>query len=72
LRAVTRYAFDNFPLERLFARVFSRNGASMRVLEKAGYVREGLLRRCAIKDGVVLDQVLYAIIREALTGQPRA
>jgi RimJ/RimL family protein N-acetyltransferase len=70
LRMVTPYAFDHFPLERLFARVFSRNEASLRVLEKAGYVREGLLRRCAIKDGVVLDQVLYAIIREDWTGQP--
>jgi RimJ/RimL family protein N-acetyltransferase len=33
----------------------------MRVLEKAGYVREGVMRRSAIKEGVVLDQVLYAI-----------
>jgi len=29
------------------------------VLEKAGFVREGLMRRSAIKDGVIRDQYLY-------------
>ena len=35
-----------------------------RVLEKAGYRLEGRMRRSAIKDGVVQDQLLYAILRE--------
>jgi RimJ/RimL family protein N-acetyltransferase len=30
------------------------------VLEKAGYVREGILRRSAVKDGKLIDQILYA------------
>jgi [ribosomal protein S5]-alanine N-acetyltransferase len=30
------------------------------VLEKAGYVREGLMRRSAVKEGAILDQLLYA------------
>ena len=42
---------------------FIDNPASARVLEKAGYVLEGRLRRSAIKDGVVLDQLLYALVR---------
>jgi RimJ/RimL family protein N-acetyltransferase len=33
-------------------------------LEKAGYAREGVLRRSAIKDGTILDQVLFAITDE--------
>ena len=36
------------------------SSASHRVLEKAGYVREGAMRRSAIKDGRLLDQLLYA------------
>jgi hypothetical protein len=32
------------------------------VLEKAGYVLEARLRRSAIKDGVVMDQMQYAFI----------
>jgi RimJ/RimL family protein N-acetyltransferase len=35
----------------------------MRVLEKAGFEREGLLRRSAIKNGLVLDQVMYSKVR---------
>lgn len=61
VRAATEYAFASFDLTRVYALPYTRNEASMRVLEKAGYRREGLLRRSAIKDRVVLDQVLYAI-----------
>lgn len=61
VRAVTEYAFEQFSLTRLFAVPFAGNIASQRVLEKAGYVREGVLRRSVIKDGEVLDQVLFAI-----------
>jgi RimJ/RimL family protein N-acetyltransferase len=35
----------------------------MRVLEKAGYTREGVLRHSAIKEGKFVDEVLYARIR---------
>lgn len=44
----------------MYALPFARDTASARVLEKAGYMREGVLRRSAIKDGVVLDQLMYA------------
>jgi RimJ/RimL family protein N-acetyltransferase len=45
---------------RLEAHVFEWNPASMRVLEKCGFVREGVLRRSIFKDGQVIDQILYA------------
>jgi RimJ/RimL family protein N-acetyltransferase len=61
VRAVTEYWFEQFSLTRVYALPFVTNVASHRVLEKAGYVREGLLRRSAIKNGVVVDQVLFAI-----------
>ena len=60
VRAVTTHAFARLGLHRVFAVPFVRNAASLRVLEKAGYVREGTLRRSAVKDGVLLDQHLYA------------
>jgi RimJ/RimL family protein N-acetyltransferase len=60
LRSVTDYAFAQFGLTRIFAVPFASNAASIRVLEKAGYVLEGHLRRSAIKDGVICDQRLYA------------
>lgn len=61
VRAVTEHGFAQFSLTRVFAVPLLSNTASHRVLEKAGYVREGVLRRSAIKDGQVLDQVLFAI-----------
>ena len=65
LRLVTARAFAADPgLRRLWAVPFVTNIASARVLEKAGYTREGTLRQSAIKDGRVLDQWMYAILRE--------
>ena len=63
LAAFTDFAFDEFRLRRLFAYVLEWNPASMRVLEKCGYVAEGRLRRSAWKDGVVADEMLYARVR---------
>ena len=64
VQAMTGYAFGELDLLRLYALPFTTNAASIRVLEKAGYEREGLLRQSAIKDGAVKDQVLYARLRE--------
>jgi len=64
LKAVTRYAFANFDICRIFAHVFEWNGASARVLEKAGYSFEGRLRKSVTKDGQTIDQLMYAVIRD--------
>ena len=63
VQATSEWAFDNYKLTRIFAMAFSHNVASMRVLEKAGFESEGILRRSAVKNGVVLDQILYAKVR---------
>jgi RimJ/RimL family protein N-acetyltransferase len=60
LRFVTAEAFKRFEITRLFAVPFADHAASVRVLQKAGYVKEGHLRQSAIKDGKVRDQCLYA------------
>jgi RimJ/RimL family protein N-acetyltransferase len=64
VRLMTAHAFDTLGLVRVFAVPFAHNAASARVLEKAGYAREGIMRRSAVKEGVVLDQYLYAAVRE--------
>jgi ribosomal-protein-alanine N-acetyltransferase len=60
LTAVTDHAVRSHGLTRVYAVPYEWNAASCRVLEKAGYVFEGRMRRSAIKDGRVLDQLLYA------------
>lgn len=62
-RACLDHVFATLPLVRLEAPVFEWNPASMRVLEKCGFAREGVLRRSAFKDGRLIDTVLYARIR---------
>jgi [ribosomal protein S5]-alanine N-acetyltransferase len=64
VRIYTRYGFQTFDLRRIYAGIFSSNPASMRVLEKAGFVREGVLRQSVVKDGQILDLILYAITRD--------
>lgn len=59
-RALSDWGFGTLGLVRIFGTPFARNPASIRVLEKAGFEREGLLRRSAVKAGHVLDMVLYA------------
>jgi len=62
LRAVTEYAVQAHGLTRIYAVPFAWNTASCRVLEKAGYVLEARLRKSAIKDGRLTDQMQYAFI----------
>ena len=62
LVALTRYAIDTHRLTRIYALPFAWNLPSCRVLEKAGYVLEARLRRSAIKDGQITDQMQYAYI----------
>jgi len=58
--AFTNFCFENFPLRRIYAEPFSNNPASARVLEKTSFVLEGRLRNNVIKDGKILDSLLYA------------
>ena len=64
LALFTRYAFAELGLLRLFALPFADNIASIRVLEKAGYSAEGVLRSSSVKFGKPRNQAIYAIVNE--------
>ncbi len=59
-------AMHAFRLHRLYATVYANNPASMRVLEKAGFEREGVQKSAVVKRGELLDIVVYARVRAAL------
>ncbi|MBV8490943.1 MAG: GNAT family N-acetyltransferase [Candidatus Eremiobacteraeota bacterium] len=63
LREATKVAFDQHKLHRLEAPAYAPNVASHRVLENAGYLREGIMRKAVVKHGEFLDAYLYAIVR---------
>jgi ribosomal-protein-alanine N-acetyltransferase len=62
LTLVTSHAFQSLNILRLFALPFAQNAGSIRVLEKAGYAREGILRASSVKYGEPRDQLIYARI----------
>jgi ribosomal-protein-alanine N-acetyltransferase len=64
LELFTRYAFEDLRLLRVFALPFADNIGSVRVLEKAGYAREGTLRSSCVKYGEPRDQALYAKVND--------
>jgi len=64
VQALTQWVFATTPVVRLYAHVFEWNPASARVLEKAGYSLEGRMRRSVVKNAQIIDQLVYAIVRE--------
>jgi [ribosomal protein S5]-alanine N-acetyltransferase len=58
--AFANYCFQKFSLKRMFASAYASNPASARVLEKSGFIFEGRLHKNVIKDGQILDSLLYA------------
>jgi len=69
---MSAYAFNTCNLLRLFALPFAENRQSTRVLEKAGYTREAILRSSAVKGGTARDQALYALINPRWRVQGKA
>ena len=67
LALVTDHAFRELNFLRLFALPFVENAGSIRVLEKAGYIREAVLRSSAVKSEEIRDQYLYARINPSWT-----
>lgn len=64
LQAVLAYGFGALQLNRIYGYHMVRNPASGRVLEKAGFQAEGVLRQRVRKWGVFEDVVIRAILRE--------
>jgi len=50
-------------VKRLLARVFSPHKASMRILEKCGYVAEGVLKGHVEKFGEVMDEHIFGLTK---------
>ena len=64
VRLALQYAFDHLNLERVALRVQADNLRAIRAYEKAGFVREGCLRRDAYRDGAYVDVLCMGILRE--------
>lgn len=68
LMLLTAHVFESEDLLRCFALPFADNAGSIRVLEKAGYTLEGILKSSSVKYGKRRDQAIYARINPAWRG----
>jgi len=64
VRAVVRFGFETIHLNRIEAACLPHNGASIGLLEKVGFHREGYARKYLCIDGRWQDHLLYGLLRD--------
>jgi ribosomal-protein-alanine N-acetyltransferase len=64
MRALVPFCFGSLRLHRLEAACIPANTASVRLLEKAGFQREGYARSYLCINGVWQDHLLYARLKD--------
>jgi len=64
IQEIVEYGFQTFDIVRIFAKPFSANQNSQRVLEKAGFLLEARLKKAIFKNGEFMDELIYAILKD--------
>ena len=70
LELATEYAFREMGIIRLHAGVYEYNTASMKVLEKCAYQKEGIARKAVFKNGNFRDEHRYALVKPSYVDIP--
>ncbi|MGC4940344.1 GNAT family N-acetyltransferase [Kribbella sp. DT2] len=71
-RLLVEYLFDHTEVNRIDAQTATENIAEQRALEKAGFVREGILRGAQFRGGEYHDLASYSILRHDVSPHRRA
>jgi len=58
---ITTYTFQTIEIERIYARVFEKNIASQRVLQKSGFQLDGKFQKTIFKNNEFLDEYIYSL-----------
>lgn len=61
---ITEYGFNELDLIRIYAGVFDFNKGSMKVLEKNGFIKEGVFKNAVIKNNRIGDEHRYYKLKE--------
>lgn len=64
LKALLKTIFENTDLRKLTALVADKNVVSCKLVEKVGFVNEGLLRKHFIINDAICDMRFYGVLRE--------
>jgi ribosomal-protein-alanine N-acetyltransferase len=62
LQAVFNYGFEEMNLHRIMAEVEDDNPASIAVLKKLGFTKEGTFKECKIKDGRYISLYVFSLL----------
>ncbi len=62
--AVLQYLFTHTNLHRVYALVEPENGPSLSLLEKSGFVREGIQREVEWKNGRFIDLIWFGLLEQ--------
>jgi len=63
VKAFTWHIFNNYPIIRIQASVFNFNKASAKVLTNCGFNLEGIAKKSALKNNVIVDEFKFALIK---------
>ena len=63
VKLITKFGFKKLGFKRIYADVLYFNKSSMRVLEKAGFQLEGILRKSIKKGNRFIDNYLFAKVK---------
>lgn len=63
IKQICDLVFQKYDVVRIFSEPYARNIGSRKVLEKAGFELEGVLKKSVYKNGVILDSCIYSLIK---------
>lgn len=61
--AMLKFGFEDYGLNRIVAKVIKDNVGSIKVLQKLGFVQEGILRESLYKNGQYHDLIVFSILK---------
>lgn len=64
VRQCLKFAFEELNLLRVYANICEYNIGSMKVLEKAGFEKEAIIKSSIMKEGKIFDEYLYSIRKQ--------
>jgi diamine N-acetyltransferase len=63
MQLLLRHGFETLNLNRIFLRVDTENLGGIRAYQKAGFVKEALLRQAAFRTGKYCDELIMSVLR---------
>ncbi len=70
LEALVRHCFEVLGMNRIGAEIYAFNAPSIRLFERTGFQREGVIRQSVVKNGLYEDEYVYGLLRDEWRPKP--